>query len=98
MKAERLAEWQKFAEDARGALIKWEGTKLGQDGMMGFVELIDALTAERARAEKAEAKFTEADRRLDLAIKWIADSRWDSAGAARLLNQIDIPYQKELSK
>ena len=61
-------------------------------------ELIDALTAERARAEKAEAKFAEADRRLDLAIKWIADSRWDSAGAGRLLNQIDIPYQKELSK
>ena len=59
MKAERLAEWQKFAEDARGALIKWEGTKLGQDGMMGFVELIDALTAERARAEMAEKQRDE---------------------------------------
>lgn len=58
-----------------------------------ILEIIDALTAERARAEKAEAKFAEADRRLDLAIKWIADSRWDSAGAGRLLNQIDIPYR-----
>ena len=40
-------------------------------------------------------KFKEADRRLDIAIDWIAKSDWHAASAARILNQIDIPYEGE---
>ena len=101
MNAERLAEIRKFAVETIPDILKQKREPQTERALFStgpaLCELIDALTAERARAEKAEAKFAEADRRLDLAIKWIADSRWDSASAARLLNQIDIPYQKELS-
>lgn len=62
MKAERLAEFQ----EARLRILA--GDMPEEPVSAAFIELIDALTAERARAEKAES---ELDRlRLVMAIRW----------------------------
>lgn len=63
-------------------------------------ELLIALEEERkensllsASILNLEDSFTEADKRLDLAISWIKASCWTASGAGRLLNLIDIPYK-----
>jgi hypothetical protein len=64
MTRERLEEWRNFAEDAEHCLIEGKGTKLGREGLSGFIELVEALSAEFERTDKAIKIARDAIERL----------------------------------
>jgi len=64
MKAERLAEWRKFAIETIPQIARLSDESESERVIIStcataILELIDALTAERARAEKALALARE---------------------------------------